>query len=392
MRHACHYYSGVRSSVVAFNIIVSAVLAAAAPADPAVSRIEALPLAKSWTKTVEGPAPVAGAASATRFLAGWADRLDVFRIDTGEKEWSLPIPALRATCEAEFCVVADDRNVRGIDLTRRAVSWQRPIDGPLGHAPTLRSGWVILAGQTGAVRALQAIDGRDVWSFSAGAPLTGPASINGNQLVIAAASANVTLLDLSTGHPVWTVTLDHAPGAPRLAGERVFVGTEGGRMIVLDALDGRNRFETRTGSNLTGAPALDDKLIYSAGQDGVLRAFDRGNGAQRWYGNLPTRASDGPRVDGDLVFVPLRNGAIDVRLNSGKPVIAIPAPGNNTTRFPMAMIAAGQGATLSLLTVSYDVTDLTKWSLLRYASGGPIATSALPARLPGLALPLTAPR
>lgn len=397
MGHAkCHYYNDVRWSVLAgkviFFLLISAAVVTAVPADSRPLRVDALPLAKAWTQTVEGQAPVAAAASATRLVAGWADHLDVFRLDTGEKEFSLPVPAVRVACEAEVCVVADARTVRVVDLSRRAVVWQRPLDAPLGQTPTVRSGWVILASQVGGVRALQLTDGREVWTFNAESALTGPPSINGNQLVIASAAARVTLLDLSNGRPVWTVTLDAMPGAPRLGGGRVLVGTDEGRLVILDAVDGRTRFETRTGGTVTGAPSLDEHHIYSVGQDGVLRAFDSDNGAQRWYGNLATRAADGPQVDGDLVFVPLRTGAVDVRSNDGKSAAQIPAPGTSTTRLPLAPIVAGAGASLSLLTVSYDLNDIGKWTAIRYASGARLSPTARPAKIPGLALTLTAPR
>lgn len=394
MRHAkCHYYNFVRSSVLAVNIILSAVLfGTAAPAAVRPSRIDALPLANIWTKSIDGPAPLAAAATADRLVAGWADHLDVFRVDTGEKEWGVPIPIAHAACEAAFCVVADGRSVRGIDLTRRLVSWQRSLDAPLGRTPTLRSGWVILASDAGLVRALQASDGREVWTYNAGAALTGAASVNGNQVAIANTAAAVTLLDLANGKPLWTVQLEHATGAPRLGGGRVLVGTDNGQLVILDAFDGKTQFTTRTGGNVTGAPSLDEKHIYTVGLDGVLRAFDRGNGAQRWYSNLATRAADGPFVDGDLVFVPLRTGAIDVRLHDGKAAVHLPAPGTATTRLPMAPLFAGAGSTLSLVTISYDLNDVGKWSLIRYSSGARLTTTARPARIPGLALTLTAPR
>ncbi len=392
MRHAkCHYYSDVRSTVVAISIILSAALGAAAPADRPVARIDALPLAKTWSRTMDGAAPIAAAAAATHLLAGWADHFDMFLLETGEKDWSLPIPATRAACEAAFCVIADDTSVRGIDLARRAVSWQRALSAPPGSALVLRQGWVILASKTGVVRALQAADGLEVWTFDSGKALSGAPSINGNQIAIATTASSVTLLDLSNGKPLWSVTLDVQPGALRLGGGRVAVGAENGRLFILDSRTGRVRFETRTGGNVTGAPTLDDENFYAVGQDGVVRAFDRGSGAQRWYGNLATRASDGPSVDGDLVFVPLRTGAVDVRLNNGKAVVVLPAPGAATSRLPMPPIVTGGGSTLSILTISYDLGDAGKWTLVRHSSGARLAPTARPARIPGLALKLTEP-
>jgi len=381
----------VSSFGVAIKITVFAALAAAAVSDEgAPRRIDALPLTKAWTQTIDGPAPVAAAANAAHLVAGWPDHLDVFLLESGAKEWSLPVPSTRVACDDMFCVAADDSAIRAIDLARRAVRWEQSLDRPLSATPSLRSGWVLLATANGVVRALRATDGQPVWSFDAGAALSGAASINGNQVAIATAGAKISLLNLLNGQPLWTRTLEQQPGAPRLGGGAVMVGVEGGRLVILDEADGRIRFETRTGGNVTGAPALDEKHIYEVGQDGVLRAFDRGNGAQRWYANLATRASDGPYVDGDLVFVPLRTGAIDVRLTDGKAAVSLPAPG--TDRLPMPPIVAGAGPSLSVVTVSYNLADTSKWSLIRYAAAPPLAITARPAKIPGLPLTLTPPR
>lgn len=370
---------------------MSAALGAAAPPDRPPARIDALPLAKTWSKTIEGTAPAAASAASTHLLAGWADHFDMFLLETGEKDWGLPIPATRAACEASFCVVADDATVRGVDLASRTVKWQRALEAAPGISPVLRQGWVILATKAGAVRALQAVDGREVWTFDGGKPLTAAPSINGNQLILADSAGTLTLLDLANGKPLWTVELGVELGVPRLGGGRVAVGTGNGRLLILDELTGRVRFETRTGGNVTGAPTLDDENFYAVGLDGVVRAFDRSNGAQRWYGNLATRASAGPYVDGDLIFVPLRTGAVDVRLNNGKPIVQLAAPGSATSRLPVAPILTGAGAGLSIVTISYDLNDVGKWTLVRHSPAAPIALSAMPSPIPGLALKLTEP-
>ena len=124
----------------------------------------------------------------------------------------------------------------------------------------------------------------------------------------------------------------------------------------------------------------------------MLRAFDRGNGAQRWYINLDTRAAAGPEVDGDLVFVPLRNGAIEIRLADGKAAAHLAAPGSDSTgRLASAPVVAGAAGGFRIITLSYDLTDTNKWSMTAYGSTR-LTTSAMPAQIPGLALTLTPPQ
>lgn len=380
------------------NFIIFVALAATTPGSAATDavafpRIDALPMIHHGTERFDGPAPVAAAADTGRLLVGWPDHFDVFDLTTGARAWGLPIAATRIACDDGLCVVADETDVRGIDLNSHTVRWQQRLAAPLGTTPTLRSGWVLLASATGRVRAVQAADGREVWTYDAGSAIVGQPAINGTRVAISTAARTVVLLDLITGRPLWAVRVDSAPAAPCLGGGAVIFGTADGRLITLDDRDGRLRFEYRLGATLTGAPTLDEAHIYAVGLDGVLRAFDRGNGAQRWYKNLETRAAIGPVVDGNLVVVVLRSGVVDVRLSDGRVAGHFASPGPVTTlRLPVPPIVAGAGRELAVLTVSSDVSTTDAWSLTRITGGARLATATWPSALPGLPLTLTPPR
>jgi outer membrane protein assembly factor BamB len=396
-----HYYKRVGLSVVRLNIVIFCVLLSASPGSGAAGatpapRIDALPMVNQWTRSVDGPPPAAAAADSTRVVAGWADHFEVFALATGDRDWGLPIPATRVACDGAFCVVANDTDIRGIDLDRHAVRWQQRLSAPLSATPAMRGGWVVLTTATGRVRALQAVDGREVWQFDAGGAVIGAPSINGTRVALSTARHAVTLIDIATGHGLWSKIIDSQPGAPCLGGGVVVIGTDDGRLVTLDDDSGRLRFEYRMGASLTGAPTLDERHVYTVGLDGVLRAFDRGNGAQRWYKNLDTRVANAPTVDGDLVLVPLRNGVVDVRLNDGRVAGRFPGPADDARlRIAVPPIVTGTGATLTVITAWSDVNDTTQWSLTRLAGGARLSTSAWPsppAAIPGLALTLTPPR
>jgi outer membrane protein assembly factor BamB len=359
----------------------------------------ALPLAALWNIDVPGAPPIAAALSDGGWLvAGFADHVSIFSLATGEAAWTSPVPGLRLACATTLCVAGDQTMIRAIDLQRRAVRWQKPLAGPLAFAPTLRNGWVFVTTADGRVTALRDNDGSDVWTYAAGARLTGPPSVDGQQLAVATANRDVTLVDLRTGRALWTARTEAMPGAPRLGGGMVYVGTSNRELLFVDAVTGRIKSASRTGGGVLGPPALDDRFVYTSGPDGVLRAFDRGSGSLTWYGNLPTRPSPaGPFVDTGLAIVALHTGGFQAYLANGdgrKPAVLLAAPGagDSTVNLAVDPLITGAGSTLRLVTISHSVGDFSKWSVAVTGTAPRLKVTGLPATVPGVPLKLTAPR
>lgn len=359
----------------------------------------ALPLAAHWTIEVPGAPPIAAALSDGGWLiAGFPDHLSIFSLASGEAAWTSPVPGLRLACVTTLCVATDQTMVRTIDLERRAVRWQKPLSSPLAFAPTLRNGWVFLTTADGQVTALRDTDGSEVWTYAAGAPLTGAPSVDGQQLAVATANRAVTLVDLRSGRALWTARTEATPGAPRLGGGMVYVATSNRELLFVDAATGRIKSTSRTGGGVLGPPALDETFVYTAGPDGVLRAFDRGSGSLTWYGNLPTRPSGaGPVVDTGLAIVALHTGAFQAYLAKGdgkKPAVQLAAPGaaDSTVSLAVDPLITGAGPTLRLVTITHSVGDFSKWNAAVTGTAPRLKVTGLPATIPGLALKLTAPR
>ncbi len=384
--------------------IVSLVILSAGAADfhAATPRVApaALPFAPSWSREFAGAPPVAAAVSdAGWIVAGFADHVEFVAADSGERAATLPIPAARLSCQAALCLAADESTIRAVDVTRRTVSWQRPLPAPLVADPVLRSGWVFLTTGDGQIAALRESDGTTVWTYAAHAPLTGAPSVDGDRLALATTRDEVTLLDVRTGKAVWTTPIYTGhPGAPKLGGGTVLVGTDARELLFIDAENGRLLATQRPASAIVGAPALDEHSVYTVGFDGVLRAFDRGTRALSWYADLPTRpAASGLAAGGDLVVVALRTGAFYGYLwdtTGKKPAVAIAAPGaaDTSQRLLVPPIIAGTGVGMRLVTISGGVGDASKWSATLFSGGARLAVSETPAMVSGLGLTLTKPQ
>jgi hypothetical protein len=392
------YLAGIdaKTTAVAAVVVACAIVAAA----PARVVPRGLPITTAWSRDYPGVPPVAASVSDGGWLvAGFADHLEIFSVESGVLDGSLPLPASRLACDATTCIAGDDATVRAVDLSRKTVRWQKSARGPLVFAPTLRNGWVFLTTADGHITALREDDGTEIWTIAATARLTGPPSVDGDRIAIATADAAISLLDLRTGRSLWTTALTGGvPGAPRLGGGMVYVGTENRDLQFIRASDGRQLPPQRTGATVVGAPGLDEHLVYTVGQDGVLRAFDRGSRALSWYSDLPTRPADlGPVAEAGLAIVALRNGAFHVFLSDSdgkRPAAAVSAPGagDSTVLLQVPPMIAITNATARLVTISINVGDASKWHAAVTATAPPLPISGLPPTIPGLALTLTAPR
>ena len=418
------YYKRVRYLAVIVGTVLALAASTQTVAAPARIAPAALPFALSWAREFEGAPPVSAAVSDGGWLvAGFPDRLELMTLASGAPLGSLPLPALHLSCDTTICVAGDDATVRAIDLQSRTARWQKSTPGALAFPPVLRSGWVFLVSTDGHVAALRDVDGAEVWTVAATAPLAGPISVDGDRIALASIDDAITLLDLRTGRTVWTTpTFDGTVGTPRLGGGVVYVGTERRQLLFIDATNGRITDRQRTGAAVVGAPALDERLIYTCGQDGVLRAFNRKTGAVEWYADLPTRpANAGPVASQNLAIIALRTGAFLGFLADGdgkKPAVSIAPPspiaapgatpvpaapvvagaapaGEGLVRLPVPPIVSGIGESTRLVTISVSIGDASKWraTVVGGAAKLPItaAPMTLPALLPGLPLRLTPP-
>jgi outer membrane protein assembly factor BamB len=150
--------------------------------------------------------------------------------------------------------------------------WSSRLDSlPFVLMPSVREGVFTVASGDGAVLALNAADGREVWRGSAGARLVAGAGSDGR--FVAVVSRDNELIVLDRGKPAWRAQLaSRVATAPLVAGERVFVMGVNRVVQAYDALDGRYLWQLqRPGEALTLAQpgvlvAFKDTLLVGQGQ------------------------------------------------------------------------------------------------------------------------------
>lgn len=172
----------------------------------------------------------------------------------------------------------------------------------------------VVASSDGAVRALAAADGRELWRGEAGAKLL--AGIGSDGRYAAVVNRDNELVVLDAGRVAWKKALPTpVVAAPLVAGERVFALTLDRQVLAFDALDGRKIWELkRPGEPLTLAKAgvlmaYKDTLIV--GQGPRLAGVDPVTGILRWEASVATpRGTNEVERLADLVGPAVRQGEL----------------------------------------------------------------------------------
>lgn len=158
-------------------------------------------------------------------------------------------------------------------------------------APLVVGGRVFVAGTAGAVAALDAASGKEVWRLSLGTPIA--AGVGSDGQTAAVVTRNNQLVAIVDGSERWRVRLPaRSFTAPLVAGERVFVLTAD---RVVTAFDGK------TGARLWSQSRPAEPLVLSqtgallavgntlvAGLAGRLTGLNPDNGAVRWEAPVAT--------------------------------------------------------------------------------------------------------
>ena len=227
--------------------------------------------------------------------------------------WALPALAVSVLMG---CAASKPKPLALESLTPKiagALAWSQRVDKltfPLSVA--VNAATFTVAGSDGAVAALDAETGREIWRAQIGAPLA--AGIGSDGRFAAVVTRDGELVTIEQGRVLWRKPLGtRVVTAPLVAGERVFVLGVDRAVQAFDVLDGRKLWSLqRSGDPLTLAQtgvlsAFNDTLLV--GQGPRLSGVDPLRGTLRWEAAVgsPRGANEIERL-ADLVGPAVRVG------------------------------------------------------------------------------------
>jgi outer membrane protein assembly factor BamB len=130
-----------------------------------------------------------------------------------------------------------ENQVQAVDLAAGAVAWtftparEFPFYASTAVAGDGDGALVVAPGRDREVHALAAADGKERWSWAAGARVDASPVIAGGRVFVATLGGVLAALDLATGEPGWTFTAGAGfDASPAIAGGKLVIGDADGTL------------------------------------------------------------------------------------------------------------------------------------------------------------------
>lgn len=235
-----------------------------------------------------------------------------FNADTGAKLWSAPTIEGKENRAARFGggVSYDDGklfastglgNVVAMDASDGKVLWSVKHGGPLRGAPSVAYGAVYILSQDNVLYAISVADGKVQWFQSGSIESQGvfgvaaPAASRGT-IVAGFSSGELNAYRYENGQTLWQETLSRTSistsvssladidAEPVIDQNRVYAVGQGGRTVALELTTGRRLWE----QNIAGisTPWISGEWLYVLAEDAKLYCLARSNGKVRWISDL----------------------------------------------------------------------------------------------------------
>ncbi|WP_264295425.1 PQQ-binding-like beta-propeller repeat protein [Altererythrobacter sp. CC-YST694] len=271
-----------------------------------------------WTARIAGSGPKRRLAASpvvgggTLFVVDTDAVVHAFDANNGSQKWTYRMPVPGKSESSAFGGGVSYSNGRlyatngvgdvvALDATDGKQIWSVKPSGPLRGAPTIAFNMIFVMTQDNQIFALNPTDGGVAWNESGSVGQAGvfgvAAPAAGQGTVIAGySSGEVAAYRYENGREVWTDALSRTNistevGAltdvdadPIIDSGRVYALGQGGRMAAYELITGQRIWEL----NLAGisTPALAGEWIFTLTDDARMLAIARGSGKVRWLTQL----------------------------------------------------------------------------------------------------------
>jgi outer membrane protein assembly factor BamB len=152
-------------------------------------------------------------------------------------------------------------------------------------------------------------------------------AVVGDRLYVASVSGQVQALDASNGRSLWTRSVKKMQwtGGPAANNDMVVVGALNGQVRAFSATDGSELWSVQLSSEIITAPTIGAKIVAVRSQDGRLYGLDPADGSRRWVYEqtvpiLSLRGNSSPVISNGFVYDGYDTGRlVAVRESDGAP-------------------------------------------------------------------------
>jgi hypothetical protein len=289
--------------------------------------ISVLPLQHIYFLSMGAPMAADPTADDARMYGALKSKqIGAWKVADGTSVWAVsdiaPVQPLVVDNGRLYAVL--EAEIAAFDSATGKPAWRVP-GGAVTTAPVAKSGWLIVALDTGEVRALRGETGEVIWQAKLGASIKTRPVIVGDRLYVAPQNHHLVALDLVSGQQLWSQEFEDTVTAVAAQDQRVFAGTRN-FFFGLDHA-GHVKWKRRVGAEVVGLPVTDAAGVYAVFTDNTLVAFGAGKGDLIWRAALPYRPVSGPaRADDTLLLTGIAPIVHGYDIKDGKPGPDFPVP------------------------------------------------------------------
>lgn len=174
----------------------------------------------------------------------------------------------------------------------------------LASSPDGSQNWLLIAGNDGVLRCLNAQDGSEVWSYLTDNYINGtPAMLDDEHVIFGGCDANLHILNLSNGEAVerWE-TEAYIPSTVAVYEGIGYGGNYANQVFAFDYQDyGELWIYMDRSFPFFSSPAVNEKFVFIGSRDKRLHAIDRETGEGIWTYSTLGRVDSSPLAFSDAV-------------------------------------------------------------------------------------------
>ena len=200
------------------------------------------------------------------------------------------------------------------------VAWRVGLGGPI-YAPIAVHGPMAYVGNAdGVMVALDTRDGTVAWSFPAGRPIHGEATVTADAVFFACDNGGLYRLHRDSGKQAWRYELDdgrvarvppnpfvfdydHIAPRPVLADGVLYIGAADGSLHAVDAASGQRQWRFASEGKVRASAAVRDDTVVFGTLANRVHELDRASGRERLRRDTGGPVTSTPVFAGDLFIV-----------------------------------------------------------------------------------------